>query len=835
VKWAATRVGRPAPPCATRFRTFTSELEMRLPSVRSTFGILLLAVSLRPAPSEACTVFAVTNPSDGKVAIVAKSYDWDTQAAMVVQNPAGVTKRAVTFPGGDYKGSPPLPKAAWTWTSKLSSITFDQYGEDFPIAGMNEAGLVVEGAEMDPGTAYKSENFYVPAGATHVVSLNQWVQYVLDTFSTVQEVVAELKGPPPYALMPSTVPEHFLICDASGCVVAEIEKNALVLTQGQDLGVQPLGGAFIPVPAIANDFYDCSTKGTTARGLDYSLVDYEGFGGTRQPIPATPQYCVQDYAKGTATTATAGATTVTGSKTDWLSLWKKWGPAAGGGFTIMNDAIGTWHTVEDVTSPTQLTLAASEPPDAVAWSGAYTLHPSFPANSIQEKCDTACRTVGAWINSNSVQRFVRAAQNSVDLSANAPDVGAVFDALNKVYSDSVETGGTMWQIAYDIPGRRVHWRTIATGGSVTGFTGPTYSTSASAHVTCDKQGTQVANIDRATKCAKNDTRWTCNPIPDLGPCSATTCKMKPYSETWNRKLVAFTQSHSEVDLSGFSKLVTDVLPHVSADATKQIISNIWGGYPRGYTSCGGEITAEGVVNLFLSSALDPYLKHVANLVPSLEDDVKEGPVTISGLGSTTLTKLQVSKATTDDALRVEGNVPSLHVEFLSKDVVSMTVPIDWFGIKLERVRVSDDYDNLLCFVDEPKASLVGPPVFGTPTECAIGGFPVDTTFCEDQLRQPIEIVQAVAQVLAWAGTEFTTKAFRQCKATTMEPPGAGAGPDASTGGANAPAGSAALIAGGGGCSCRMGAGGAAASTAPALLVLALVMRRRSARHRRNRA
>ena len=89
-------------------------------------GIILLLFS---AEGIACTTFCLQNNGDW---IYGRNYDWFIEHCLIVVNKHGVEKTALT------EDNPAQ------WVSKYGSITFNQYGREFPLGGMNEAGLVIE-------------------------------------------------------------------------------------------------------------------------------------------------------------------------------------------------------------------------------------------------------------------------------------------------------------------------------------------------------------------------------------------------------------------------------------------------------------------------------------------------------------------------------------------------------------------------------------------------------------------------------------------------------------------------------------------------------------------
>jgi len=69
------------------------------------------------------------------------------------------------------------------WVSKYGSVTFNPGGgKEFPDGGMNEAGLVV--CEMSLGETEYPQDSTLPK-----MFMMQWIQYLLDSFASVSEVL----------------------------------------------------------------------------------------------------------------------------------------------------------------------------------------------------------------------------------------------------------------------------------------------------------------------------------------------------------------------------------------------------------------------------------------------------------------------------------------------------------------------------------------------------------------------------------------------------------------------------------------------------------------------
>ena len=121
-----------------------------------------------------------------------------------------------------------------TWTSKYGSITFNQVGCDLPFGGINEAGLVVEMMAVD-----RAE--YPLPDERPVITGLQWIQYQLDNFSRIEQVIASdsqlrMKGPPPGSLL-----GHWLVCDKTGnCASIEFINGKLVYHTKETLPVKVL-------------------------------------------------------------------------------------------------------------------------------------------------------------------------------------------------------------------------------------------------------------------------------------------------------------------------------------------------------------------------------------------------------------------------------------------------------------------------------------------------------------------------------------------------------------------------------------------------------------------
>jgi len=187
---------------------------------------------------DACTTFCL---NDGEQLVFGRNYDWGIGVGLVIVNKKGLAKTAFI---------PPLEAPA-KWTSNYGSITFNQYGRELPMGGMNEAGLVVE-------LMWLQDTQYPERDERPVLRELMWIQYQLDCCKSVDEVIASDSD---IRITQDSTPIHFLICDQAGNVaVIEFLEGKMVVHKTENL----------PYTALANSTYE--------KSLNY-LKRFKGFGG----------------------------------------------------------------------------------------------------------------------------------------------------------------------------------------------------------------------------------------------------------------------------------------------------------------------------------------------------------------------------------------------------------------------------------------------------------------------------------------------------------------------------------------------------------------------------
>jgi penicillin V acylase-like amidase (Ntn superfamily) len=207
--------------------------------------LAVILIGLLADVAATCTSFCFQH--DGQW-VFGKNFDWMIDDGMVVVNKRDVAKSALA------RDNPA------EWTSKYGSITFNQYGREQPMGGLNEAGLVIE-------NMWLAVTEYSAPDARPAVGELQWVQYQLDTAGSVEEVIASDSA---VRIRVGSQPLHFLVCDsAGGCATIEFLEGKTVIHSGQSL----------PVSVLTNSTYEQSMSfvrsvaGDTSSG-SFSAGDY---------------------------------------------------------------------------------------------------------------------------------------------------------------------------------------------------------------------------------------------------------------------------------------------------------------------------------------------------------------------------------------------------------------------------------------------------------------------------------------------------------------------------------------------------------------------------------
>ena len=171
---------------------------------------------------EHCSSFLLDNGGRG---VFGANFDHTlTDEGLVFVNLRGVEKASVS--GGD-------PSNRFEWTSRYASVSFNLVGYHYSWAGMNEAGLSIS-------TMSLAETQQPPPDHRPALDNGEWVQYLLDTCATVDEVIATDDD-----VRILTV-DHYLVGDGSGnAATIEFLEGRMVVHTDDDL----------PVAALTNGTY----------------------------------------------------------------------------------------------------------------------------------------------------------------------------------------------------------------------------------------------------------------------------------------------------------------------------------------------------------------------------------------------------------------------------------------------------------------------------------------------------------------------------------------------------------------------------------------------------
>jgi choloylglycine hydrolase len=188
---------------------------------------VIITTILFPGTAYPCTTFVLHK---GDRLVFGRNLDWYSGTGLVIVNPRNLEKAALV-----NSSEKPVK-----WVSKFGSITFNQIGRDLPFGGINESGLVVEHMTLD-------ETVYPSKDNRYVIGAFQWIQFQLDNYSTIEEVMHSDS----FLRIEDNSKIHFLICDRLGnSATIEFLDGKMVCHTGKDL----------PFRVLANSKYEESVS-----------------------------------------------------------------------------------------------------------------------------------------------------------------------------------------------------------------------------------------------------------------------------------------------------------------------------------------------------------------------------------------------------------------------------------------------------------------------------------------------------------------------------------------------------------------------------------------------
>jgi len=203
--------------------------------------------------SQSCSTFMLSHDD---YLLVGHNLDQEFYTpGMIHVNRRGELKRSVS--GFDLQLSD-VETPLHTWAARYGSVTFSPLGRNLPDGGMNEVGLTVN--EMGLGDSLFPFNDSLPTMLIHL-----WIQYQLDNFGTVAEVLSHLGDfniePSSTFSPPASANYHFFVTDSAGrFAIIEFLKN----------GPQIYTDESAPIPVLCNSRYQQELE---------SLARYRGMVG----------------------------------------------------------------------------------------------------------------------------------------------------------------------------------------------------------------------------------------------------------------------------------------------------------------------------------------------------------------------------------------------------------------------------------------------------------------------------------------------------------------------------------------------------------------------------
>lgn len=198
---------------------------------RRALGAVLAGVLTLQGAALACTGISL-RAADGSV-VVARTVEW-------ALSDASHDRLMVVPRGQDFVGTTPDGRTGMRWQGRHGFVAMTAYGQPFGPDGMNEAGLYV-GMYYLPGFAEYAP--HVAAESARALSVGDFMQWMLSSFATVDEVRARLGevrvvnvDDPRFG--GAALPFHWKVADPSGSsIVIELVEGGTMKIYDAFLGV----------------------------------------------------------------------------------------------------------------------------------------------------------------------------------------------------------------------------------------------------------------------------------------------------------------------------------------------------------------------------------------------------------------------------------------------------------------------------------------------------------------------------------------------------------------------------------------------------------------------
>lgn len=208
--------------------------------------VLLLVLVAMPANTIACSAFLLQTDDQ---CIIGFNENWKSMPGIVAVNKRNIAKTSLSW---EALTSPePLLDQKIKWVSKYGSVSFNLLGLDLPCYGVNEEGLFIVELFLD-------NTYSKPDPSRAEMFWAHWIQFQLDNYATVDEVVENLSNAPVIDWWPTFPGSHFYLADKQG-VTAAIEQI--------DGEFQVSRNHTMPIPILCNEPYQKDLKQTM--GYDF--------------------------------------------------------------------------------------------------------------------------------------------------------------------------------------------------------------------------------------------------------------------------------------------------------------------------------------------------------------------------------------------------------------------------------------------------------------------------------------------------------------------------------------------------------------------------------------
>ncbi|MCX6126078.1 MAG: hypothetical protein NTV34_15200, partial [Proteobacteria bacterium] len=184
------------------------------------------------------------------------NYDWKVPGGMILINPEGLVKSAFLAPKDRHR-SPAI------WSSVYASVTLTQWGREFPVQGLNTAGLA--------GVLLNGPAEWPAAGPKGFISEQQWLQYQLDNFATVAEVAEHIDD---LGIAGISGKLQYFFCDQlKDCAWISFVGGQGAVHLGQNLPMRAISNASFGSSNLAWETFVRSGSGFESLPTTYDAID----------------------------------------------------------------------------------------------------------------------------------------------------------------------------------------------------------------------------------------------------------------------------------------------------------------------------------------------------------------------------------------------------------------------------------------------------------------------------------------------------------------------------------------------------------------------------------